>query len=200
MDQAPSAAPNRAPVVTRKTAGLILLVAVLTALAELAMGRSLLGPDGRFGLWEGNIWSREISQRAADPYSCSHFVHGILFYLLLWLAARRMPLERRLLLAVVIEAAWELLENSPIIINRYRATTISADYSGDSVLNSLCDLGFMSAGFLLASGVRPWVSLGVVLILEVGCALWVRDNLTLNVIMLACPFEGIKAWQLAGRP
>lgn len=175
-------------------------VLVLTGGIELSMGRSLLGPDGRFGLWEGNIWSSECSQRLADPYSFSHLAHGILFFGLLWLVARKMPVRHRFLIAVLIEASWELLENSPLIINRYREATIALGYVGDSVMNSLSDISMMSLGFLFASRVRPWVSVAAVIIMEVGCALWVRDNLTLNIIMLLHPVEAIKAWQAAGQP
>jgi hypothetical protein len=136
----------------------------------------------------------------ADPYSFSHLAHGILFFGLLWLAARNVPVRHRFLVAVLIEAGWELLENSPLIINRYRETTIALGYVGDSVMNSLSDIGMMSLGFLFASRVRPWVSMVAVITMEVGCALWVRDNLMLNIIMLLHPVEAIKAWQAAGQP
>lgn len=177
-----------------------IVVFVLTGGIELWMGRSPLGPDGKFGLWEGNIWSSENSQRFADPYSFSHLVHGILFYGLLWLMARKVPVRHRLLVALAVEAGWELLENSPLIINRYRETTISLGYVGDSVLNSLSDILMMTIGFLFAYRARPWMSVAAVIVMEVGCALWVRDNLTLNVIMLVHPIEAIKAWQMAGQP
>jgi hypothetical protein len=180
--------------------GASLAVFVLTGGIEFWMGRSPLGPDGRFGFWEGNIWSSECSQRLADPYSFSHLAHGVLFFGLLWLVARKMPARYRLLVAVLIEAGWELLENSPLIINRYREATIALGYVGDSIMNSLSDIGMMSLGFLFASRARPWVSVAAVIAMEVGCALWVRDNLTLNIIMLAHPIEAIKAWQIAGQP
>jgi hypothetical protein len=172
----------------------------LTGSIELWMGRSPLGPDGRFGLWEGNIWSGECSQRLADPYSFSHLAHGILFFGFLWLVARRMPLRGRFLLALLAEAGWELLENSPLIINRYRDATIALGYAGDSVMNSLSDIVMMSLGFLIAFRARPWGSVALVVVMEVGCALWIRDNLTLNVLMLIHPIDAIKAWQMAGQP
>jgi hypothetical protein len=175
-------------------------VAVLLALVEWAMGRTFLGPDGRFGLWEGDIWSAHNSQRLADPYAFSHIGHGILFFAGLWVVARKLPLERRLLLALLLEAGWEILENSPIIINRYRQATVALGYEGDSILNSLSDLGMMSLGFLFAAQVRPWASVAALAAMEIGCLLWVRDNLTLNIVMLVCPIAAIKAWQLAGRP
>jgi hypothetical protein len=179
--------------------GTFIAVFVLTAGIELWMGRSPLGPDGKFGLWEGDIWNSENSQRFADPYSFSHLVHGILFYALLWLAARRLPARYRLLIALVLEAGWEILENSPLIINRYREATIALGYTGDSVLNSLSDILMMTIGFLFAFRARPWVSVVAVIVMEVGCALWVRDNLTLNIIMLVHPIDAIKAWQMAGQ-
>jgi hypothetical protein len=175
-------------------------VLAVTGGLELWMGRSLFGPDGKPGLWESNIWSSENSQRFADPYSFSHIVHGILFYAGLWLVARKLPVRHRLMIALALEAGWEILENSPLIINRYREATISLGYVGDSVFNSLSDILMMALGFCFAWRVRPWVSLAAVLILEIGCALWVRDNLTLNVIMLVHPFEAIKHWQMAGQP
>jgi hypothetical protein len=184
----------------RWTVAAFLALLALTGGIELGNGRSLLGPDGRFGWWEGDIWSSENSQRFADPYSFSHLVHGILLFGALGLVARRLPLRHRFLLAVVIEASWELLENSPLIINRYRAATIALGYDGDSVLNSLSDILMMTAGFFFASRARVWVCVAVVVAMEVGCALAVRDNLTLNVIMLVHPVEAIKQWQMAGQP
>ena len=164
------------------------------------MGRSWLGPDGRFGFWEGNIWSSGCSQRLADAYSFSHLVHGFLFYAVLWVVARKLPIRARLLMAVLLEAGWELLENSPIIINRYRQVTIALGYDGDSILNSLSDILMMTLGFTFAWRFRPWISVMVVLLLEVGCALWVRDNLTLNILMLLHPVEAIKTWQMGTQP
>jgi hypothetical protein len=178
----------------------VVSVVVLTGGFELMMGRSPLGPDGKFGLWEGSIWSGECSQRLADPYSFSHVGHGILFFALFWAIAPKTAVRYRFLAAVLLEAGWELLENSPIIIHRYRETTIALGYAGDSVLNSLSDLMMMSLGFLLAFRVRPWISVAVLLAMEIGCALWIRDNLTLNIIMLIHPISAIKAWQMAAQP
>ena len=179
--------------------GTFIAVLVLTGGIELWMGRSPLGPDGKFGLWEGDIWSSENSQRFADPYSFSHLVHGILFYGFLWLVARKLPARYRLLIALAVEAGWELLENSLFIINRYREATIALGYTGDSVLNSLSDILMMAIGFLFAARVRTWISVAAIIVMEVGCALWVRDNLTLNIIMLIHPIDAIKAWQMAGQ-
>jgi len=176
------------------------LLAVLTAVAaiESFSGRSLLGPDGRFGWWDGDIWSSENSQRVADAYSFSHIIHGMLFYGFLWLTARRLPVKYRFLIALLIEAGWELLENSPIIINRYREATIALGYVGDSVLNSVCDVGMMALGFLAARLTKVWVIVVTIIVLELGCLWWVRDNLTLNVLMLVYPVQSVKAWQSEG--
>ena len=168
------------------------------ALLELASGRSPLGPDGRFGWWDGDVWSSENSQRVADAYSFSHIIHGMLFYGFLWLIARRLPIKFRFLIALLVEAGWELLENSPFIINRYREATIALGYVGDSVLNSVCDIGFMALGFLIARLTRLWLIVVLIVGMELGCLWWVRDNLTLNVLMLVHPVQSIKAWQSEG--
>ena len=175
-------------------------VCVAAAAAELWMGRLPFGPDGRMGLWEGNIWSSEQSQRFADPYTFSHTIHGMAFYAILWLVARRASVRARFIGALVLEGAWEILENSPIIINRYREATIALGYVGDSVFNSVSDILFAGLGFLFAWRARPWVTVAVILVMEIGTALWVRDNLTLNIVMLLHPIDAIKDWQMAGRP
>jgi len=176
---------------------LCIALSAAAAVAERAMGRTWLGTDGRFGLWEGNVWSSEQSQRLADPYSFTHVVHGLLFYALLWLSWRRLPVRYRLVVAVGLEAAWEVLENSPIVIDRYRAVTIALGYTGDSILNSMSDVLMMAIGFLLAWRLRPRVSVAAVVLIELGLLFWVRDNLTLNVLMLVHPIEAIKVWQSA---
>jgi hypothetical protein len=169
---------------------------------ELSTGRSLFGPDGRFGWWESDVWSSENSQRVADAYSFSHIIHGILFYALLSLLARKfpkaLPMKYRFLIALLLEAGWEMLENSPLIINRYREVTISLGYVGDSVLNSVSDVIMVAIGFLIAKYSKVWVSVALIVVFEVGCLFWVRDNLTLNVIMLVKPSESIKVWQSVG--
>lgn len=179
-----------------------ILVCAFVASVELYSGRSLLGPDGKFGWWDGDVWSSENSQRVADAYSFSHIIHGMLFYAILWFIARklpgRFPLKYRFLIALIIEAGWELLENSPLIINRYREATISLGYVGDSVLNSTCDVLMVAIGFLIARFSKIWISIVLIIAFELGCLFWVRDNLTLNVIMLVHPIESIKTWQSVG--
>jgi hypothetical protein len=176
-------------------------VLAIAGTTEWCMGRLPLGPDAKFGWWDGDIWSSENSQRFADPYSFSHIGHGLIFFAILWAVARKkLTVKQRFLIALLLEAAWEILENSPLIINRYRSTTISLGYTGDSILNSMSDIMMMCVGFLFANWARPWMSVALILVMEIGCALWVRDNLTLNVIMLIHPVEAIKHWQMAGRP
>lgn len=173
---------------------------VLTASIELAMGRLPFGPDGKFGWWEGNIWSSEQSQRFADPYSFSHILHGLVFYAFLWIVARKAPARYRFIAAVLMEAGWEITENSPLIINRYRAVTISLGYVGDSIINSLSDVLMMAFGFLIAMRMRIRSSVIFAIVVEIGLLLWVRDSLTLNIVMLVHPVESIKQWQLRGQP
>jgi predicted DCC family thiol-disulfide oxidoreductase YuxK len=192
--------PSGKPFHRPQTIFIVLTVFIITGGIELWMGRSPLGPDGKFGFWESNIWSSENSQRFADPYSFSHLIHGMLFYAGLWLIARKLPLRFRLLIALMLEAGWELLENSPLIINRYRETTISLGYVGDSVLNSMSDILMMLLGFLFAWRTKTWITVVAILVMEIGCALWIRDNLTLNIIMLLHPIVAIKHWQMAGAP
>ena len=172
----------------------VALVAVAAAVL-LAMGRPPICTCGTVALWEPSAASARTSQMIADWYSASHIVHGFLFYALLWLVARQWPVERRFIAALVIEAAWELLENTPMVIDRYREATIALGYNGDSVLNSVSDIGMMALGFLAARRLPLWVSLLVVAVLEIVPLLVIRDNLTLNVWMLVAPSEAVRSWQ-----
>jgi hypothetical protein len=184
----------------RLTTASVLAAFAAVAAIELWLGRLPLGPDGRFGWWESDIWSREQSQRFADPYSLTHVVHGLAFYAVLWRVARRAPAPSRFLAAVAIESAWEVLENSPLIIDRYRAVTISLGYVGDSVLNSLSDVLMMMLGYWFAASRGIAASIALAVGSEIGLAFWVRDNLALNLIMLIYPIDAIRAWQMAGAP
>lgn len=174
-------------------------IVLATIVIEWWMGRLPFGPDGRFGWFEGDIWSAAQSQRVADPYSVTHIVHGFLFYGLLFLAARRQPITVRLLAAITLEAIWEILENSPIIIDRYRAVTIAQGYVGDSILNSVADIVMAGVGFVLARRLPVRASLALVVLAEVLMLVFYRDNLTLNIVMLAWPIDAIREWQMAGR-
>lgn len=172
-------------------------LALLAAAILLAMGRPPICTCGRIALWVSSANSSETSQMLADWYSASHIVHGLLFYAALWLAARRWPVERRFLVALAIEAAWEITENSPWIIDRYRNATAAIGYTGDSVLNSLSDMAMMALGFLLARRLPLWGAVLAAVILELVPLAVIRDNLTLNIVMLLHPTEAIRAWQAA---
>lgn len=174
-----------------------LVIAVICAagLWEFASGRPPICPCGRIALWAGEVHGPENSQMVADWYSLSHIVHGFLFYGALWLVARRLPVGTRLVIAVLVEAFWEVLENSPIIIDRYRAVTLAFGYSGDSILNSMSDIGFMIVGFLVAALIPVWTSVAVVIALELIALVAIRDNLTLNVLMLLYPLDAVREWQ-----
>ena len=175
----------------------ILAVVITAAAAELAMGRSALCPCGHVALWHGVVQSDENSQQLTDWYSFSHVIHGFLFYGAAWLLLRRAPLAARLFAGVVVESTWEVLENSPIIIDRYRAVTMAWGYAGDSVLNSMADIACMMVGFFLARKLPIWATIAIAVAFELFTLWAIRDNLTLNVLMLIAPSAAIRAWQAA---
>lgn len=197
VDQIASLKPGRRAAV----AGLIIALGIGAIL--LAMGRTPICTCGTVRLWWGVVQSAENSQQIADWYSFSHVIHGLLFYFFSYLLWQRWqllggkPASWALPIAVAFEGLWELLENSPIIINRYRAVTVSYGYEGDSVLNSLSDIGFMALGFWLASRLPARVSVGLALAFELFTLAMIRDNLTLNILMLAWPIEAVRNWQAA---
>lgn len=173
-------------------------VVIAAALAERAMGRSAFCPCGHFAFWHGVVQSDENSQQLTDWYSFSHVIHGFLFFGATWLVIRRAPMAARLFAAIVVEAGWEVLENSPIIIDRYRAVTMAFGYSGDSVLNSMSDIGCMVIGFFIARALPWWATVAIAVALELFTLWAIRDNLTLNVLMLVAPSAAIRHWQTAG--
>lgn len=170
-----------------------ILIVIVGAAVLLAMGRPAICACGEIDLW-GPVGPAQ-SQMLADWYSPSHLVHGLLFYFALWLAARRWPFERRFVAALAVETLWEVVENTPMVIDRYRTATAALGYTGDSILNSISDIAMMTVGFLAARRLPLWVSVMLVLLLELVPLLAVRDNLTLNIWMLLAPSEAVRAWQ-----
>jgi len=183
---------------TRRAAVAAVAFIVVAAAILLAMGRHPICTCGAIDLWVGGRDSPKTSQMLADWYSLSHIVHGLLFYGVLWLVARRWPVEWRFLTALIIEASWEIVENTPMVIDRYREATAALGYSGDSVLNSISDISMMAIGFLIARKLPAWATVALLVVLELIPLFVIRDNLTLNVWMLLWPDKSIAAWQTGG--
>ena len=188
-----------------RVAAIATLAVIFASLAILlAMGRPPICPCGSVKLWHGVVQSNQNSQQISDWYTFSHITHGLIMYAAAWLLWRRWglfggtPARWALPIAVIVEAAWEVVENTPMIIDRYREVTVSWGYTGDSVVNSIADIGWMVAGFLLAARLPAWGSVALALAFE-AMTLWIiRDNLTLNVVMLFWPIEAIRQWQGMG--
>jgi hypothetical protein len=159
-------------------------------------GRLWWCPAGDWWPWSWNIWSQHNSQHLIDPYSFTHILHGILEFWILGLLFPRLKLAWRLALAVFIESAWEVTENSSYVIQRYREETISLDYFGDSIINSLSDIVCCATGFVIGYKLRFWRSLALFLATEAVLIIWIHDSLLINILMLIYPIEAIKHWQM----
>jgi hypothetical protein len=176
-----------------------LLVIALAAGVLLWMGRIPMCKCGYIKLWHGDRADSQTSQHLTDWYTYSHVLHGIIFYWLLTVVSRGyLSVGARLVIAAMIEGAWEIFENTPFVINRYRSQTLSRDYFGDSVINSVADMLAMVVGFMLAAKLPAWITVFLVIAVELVLLWLIRDNLALNILMLLYPIEAIKQWQLAG--
>jgi len=174
----------------------ILGVAAVAAFQLHLQGRRWHCSCGRLLVWAGDIWSSHNSQHLTDPYSFTHILHGFLFcWLLAWCIPRLTPVWR-LCLALVIEALWEIIENTDFVIQRYRDATAALGYQGDSVVNALGDILFCALGFVLAHHLGWRRALALFVVIELALVLWIRDSLILNVVMLLFPLDALREWQM----
>jgi len=176
---------------------LALAIVVVQAIVLYAMGRTPICACGYVKIWEGNAFGSGNSQHLSDWYTPSHIIHGFLFYFLAWAFFRRSSVAWRFAVAVFLEAAWEVVENTPWVIDYYRNNTASLGYVGDSIINSVMDVIWMALGFLVAWRAPVMVTIVLALAMELLAAYVIRDNLTLNILMFIYPFESVKAWQTA---
>lgn len=186
------------PLFSRKTVIIAIGIAAVAALILASQGRVLWCQAGDYVPWSFDIWSTHNSQHLLDPYSFTHMLHGVAEFWILFVLFGKVPVRWRLLIAVGIEACWEIAENSSFVIERYRAATISHDYFGDSILNSMSDIVFCATGFVIASKIRFWRSLILFIATETILVLTIHDSLLINILMLLYPIDAVKHWQMGG--
>lgn len=176
---------------------LLIVAAFVAATATIlyTMGQPLICKCGYVKLWHGVVVSSENSQHLTDWYTPSHIIHGILFFGFFTLILRKASINVRLTLALILECAWEIVENTDMVINRYREATIALDYFGDSVINSSADILAMVVGFFLAARLPVWASVAIIIVFEATTTWLIRDGLALNILMLVWPIDAVKAWQ-----
>jgi hypothetical protein len=180
---------------TRTQIAIVAGIILIAGFALYAMGHPLICKCGYVKLWHFDVMSAENSQHVVDWYTPSHIIHGFLFYAALWLVFPRASFGIRLVMAVLVEASWEVIENTDFVINHYREMTVSLDYYGDSVLNSVSDILFMIFGFYLAAWLPVWLTIVIAVALEVFVGVMIRDNLTLNVLSFVWPLDSVLHWQ-----
>jgi hypothetical protein len=171
-------------------------IIVLSVIALILQDRVWRCEVGDAWPWSWDVWSRHNSQHLIDPYSFTHILHGILEFWLLGLVFWKLPMAWRFVLAIFIESSWEVIENTNYVVNRYREATISLDYFGDSIANSLADIVCCGIGFFIAYKIRLWWSLAVFLVTEIVLLFWIRDSLLMNILMLIWPIDAVKQWQI----
>jgi len=181
---------------SRRSVAGVVAIGLVIVLSGMGMGRVWWCAGGDWWPWSWDIWSRHCSQHLIDPYTISHMQHGIgLYLLLIALAGRRIPRDGLVWSVAGVEAAWEIVENTNWMIQRYRTATISLDYFGDSIVNSLGDYLACMVGVLIAERL-PWRwALALFFLLELTSLCWIRDSLLLNIVMLVCPIDAIRQWQ-----
>lgn len=181
-----------------RMAGGVVAVCAVAAVALSLMGRVLWCSCGSWVPWSFDTWSLHNSQHVLDPYTFSHVLHGVLFYAVLRVGLRGRHPQVGLVIAAGMEAVWEIVENSEAVIQRYRENTVSLDYHGDSVANSVSDILACSGGYLLAWSLPAWGSVAVFVVTELVLLAWIRDSLLVNVLMLVWPVQAVKDWQVGG--
>jgi len=190
--------PFQTPLSTGRLVAVLAALIGLQAVVLLAMGQPPICTCGVVRLWQGDVLGPENSQQLTDWYTHTHVSHGIAFYALLRLAAPGLAVNARLVIASAVEVLWEIVENTPWVIDRYREQALAQGYVGDSVLNSTADTAAAIIGFALARLLPVWLTAGLVIAMEAAAALAIRDNLTLNILQLVYPSETIARWQLGG--